>query len=705
MKNKLWLTHLLGACFAFLFAVTAVGCLATGWELNIASPHIFILWCGLFSVLPPILLYFRYGGWALLFLSVCGAFSIWHDGVLWEQLQTFAHIVSIQIGKYYKFPVLGAQISEEFDLFLILLAYLTAVSVSFCICKRWNSLIALPLPILSLAICVITIGTLPDERILFLLMLGIVLLLLTDWVRRKNPGQFASLLLMTVIPTAAALALLFGLSPREEYVCHIPELQKKAATLIEQLKSAASEAAEKNAGIEFTKSFTSPTLNLQNVGPRNNLSFTVMRVTSTYDGVVYLRGRDYDVYTGLTWESSEERTEYFTAGSAEKGTITIETTTARDIFYTPYYTVDSLSLTDGYSDNPERDRTYSYAVSLSPMEKSGTAPDYSVYTKLPEETSEGTKIIAGGASARYIAEFVEMYVQNSAEYDLNTPHMDSGYTDFARWFLEENNTGYCVHFATAAAVLLRTAGIPARFVEGYMVSCKANETVTVTNHNAHAWVEYYDKEASVWRILEATPADATVTETEAIEPDAETISEETTPDIPPIDEETPEDAEENFDAAETESQEIPPENPDDTSSSANGIGENTGAAHAAKEPFRMPEWVKTVLKSAAKILLIILLIPAQAYIRIALKRKIWNSGSPNVKTIHRWRQSRRLARSLKLRMPAELDELALKAKFSQHTITEDELALFDRFRGKISGQVDAMPWHRKIFFRWILAVK
>lgn len=536
-------------------------------------------------------------------------------------------------------------------------------------------------------------------------MLGIILLLLTDWVRRKNPGQFASLLLITVIPTAAALALLFGLSSRDEYVCHIPELQKKAVTLMEQLKSAASESAAKNAGIEFTKSFTSKTLNLQNIGPRNDISFTVMQVTSTYDGVVYLRGRDYDVYTGLTWESSEERTEYFTTGVAEDGTITIEATTARDIFYTPYYAVDSLSLTGGYSDNPKRDRSYSYAVSLSPVEKSGTAPDYSVYTKLPEETSEWAKIEAGGASAQEIAAFVGMYIQNIAEYDLNTPSMESGYTDFARWFLEKNDTGYCVHFATAAAVYLRAAGIPARFVEGYMVICKADESVTVTNHNAHAWVEYYDTETSVWRILEATPADATVTETETIEPDVETISEETTPDIPPIQEETPEDADENVDAAETESQEIPPGSSDDTSYSANGIGGNTGTSPAAKESIRMPEWVKTVLKSAAKLLLIISLISAQAYIRIALKRKNWNSGSPNVKTIHRWRQSKRLAHTLRLSLPTALDELALKAKFSQHTITEDELALFDRFRDKLSGQVEAMPWYRKIFFRWILAVK
>ena len=88
MKHKHWLTHLVGACFAFLFAVAAVGCLVTGWKLPITSTGNLLLWCGLFSVLPPILMYFKYGGWVLLLLSVRGAFALWQDGLLWEQAQT-----------------------------------------------------------------------------------------------------------------------------------------------------------------------------------------------------------------------------------------------------------------------------------------------------------------------------------------------------------------------------------------------------------------------------------------------------------------------------------------------------------------------------------------------------------------------------------------------------------------------------------------
>ena len=59
--------------------------------------------------------------------------------------------------------------------------------------------------------------------------------------------------------------------------------------------------------------------------------------------------------------------------------------------------------------------------------------------------------------------------------------------DFAVWFLEEGETGYCVHFATAATVLLRAAGVPARYVTGYMAPVEASTPTTVSADQAHAW--------------------------------------------------------------------------------------------------------------------------------------------------------------------------------------------------------------------------
>ena len=59
------------------------------------------------------------------------------------------------------------------------------------------------------------------------------------------------------------------------------------------------------------------------------------------------------------------------------------------------------------------------------------------------------------------------YVRNSAVYDTQTAAMPGNQKDFVRWFLEDSDKGYCVHFASAAAVLLQASGIPARYVTGY----------------------------------------------------------------------------------------------------------------------------------------------------------------------------------------------------------------------------------------------
>lgn len=101
-------------------------------------------------------------------------------------------------------------------------------------------------------------------------------------------------------------------------------------------------------------------------------------------------------------------------------------------------------------------------------------------------------------------EMVKNYISSSKTYSLKTPKMPSG-KDFATWFLNESNTGYCVHFATAGTLMLRALGIPARYVTGYYATAYANQTVTVTTDNAHAWVEYYSDTAG-WIPLECTPS-------------------------------------------------------------------------------------------------------------------------------------------------------------------------------------------------------
>jgi len=77
---------------------------------------------------------------------------------------------------------------------------------------------------------------------------------------------------------------------------------------------------------------------------------------------------------------------------------------------------------------------------------------------------------------------------------------------FVDHFLFVGQVGYCTYFASAMAVMARIAGVPSRYVEGFVIppSHEDMAEVTVTNLMAHAWVEVY-LEGFGWITVEATP--------------------------------------------------------------------------------------------------------------------------------------------------------------------------------------------------------
>jgi hypothetical protein len=85
--------------------------------------------------------------------------------------------------------------------------------------------------------------------------------------------------------------------------------------------------------------------------------------------------------------------------------------------------------------------------------------------------------------------------------------------DGVETFLTVTHEGYCVQFASSLTLLLREAGIPARYVEGYIASkfipnrgddAVSRYKATVRDSSAHAWVEvWYD--GIGWVQYEATP--------------------------------------------------------------------------------------------------------------------------------------------------------------------------------------------------------
>lgn len=123
------------------------------------------------------------------------------------------------------------------------------------------------------------------------------------------------------------------------------------------------------------------------------------------------------------------------------------------------------------------------------------------------------------------------YYQKNIPYTYR-PGLTPGNKDFVNYFLMENKRGYCAHFASAATLIFRYLGIPARYVEGYAIDPQdiseegkilkdqkfsqyytgyspMGETgvvsVNATDAHAHAWVEIYDQDQG-WQVVEITPA-------------------------------------------------------------------------------------------------------------------------------------------------------------------------------------------------------
>ncbi|WP_207642389.1 transglutaminase-like domain-containing protein [Pseudobacteroides cellulosolvens] len=144
---------------------------------------------------------------------------------------------------------------------------------------------------------------------------------------------------------------------------------------------------------------------------------------------------------------------------------------------------------------------------------------YTKYLQLPENLPNRIKELAEKITStqnnRYDkVKAIETYLSDNYKYTLTPDDTPSG-RDFVDYFLFDLKKGYCTYYATSMVVMLRSLGIPARYVEGYIVtsgSKKGNE-YHVTNEKAHAWVEAYF-EGFGWIKFEPTAAYASTVNNE-----------------------------------------------------------------------------------------------------------------------------------------------------------------------------------------------
>ena len=127
--------------------------------------------------------------------------------------------------------------------------------------------------------------------------------------------------------------------------------------------------------------------------------------------------------------------------------------------------------------------------------RAGSDPAGGETLKIPEGLSDEVRDLAAeitknantdGAKAKAIEEHL---TSASFTYTLHAP--TSTGTDIISDFLLRDKAGYCIHFATAMAILARIEGIPSRVAVGFTGGTQEGDGYKVTTDNMHAWPELY----------------------------------------------------------------------------------------------------------------------------------------------------------------------------------------------------------------------
>ena len=136
-----------------------------------------------------------------------------------------------------------------------------------------------------------------------------------------------------------------------------------------------------------------------------------------------------------------------------------------------------------------------------------------VYTRVPQNQLPRLRELCQNESFETLSEvtdFIKNTLDERTEYTL-TPGWSPLNGDVVEDFLFGRGRGYCVHYASAAALMYRLFGFPARYVTGYMIEPEDFErqrygtyNAVLKDRNSHAWVEIFLRDYG-WTPVDLTP--------------------------------------------------------------------------------------------------------------------------------------------------------------------------------------------------------
>lgn len=629
---------------------------------------------------------------------------VWFRVPLLESLGGILYAITGQFAKCYAGVTVLGKLGGDPAWVLCLLALPLAWITAWTVCRE-GSVMAVALscgPIL--AVCLVVVDLAPVFWLV--LLTGVMLiLLLTHSVRANNSVEGGRLSWWLVLPTVILVGAVTILWPPADYVR--TDWSDALQTLAEARLSIQR--------LGTTVLYQGPGWNadlrevdLAALGPRAETGRQVLTYRAGSE-IQYLRGVSLGVYQDNAWQAVPQSA--FTAltletqpqisqglARADSQMLEVRTSAVEPVLYTAY-DLDAIpeagrAVDDAYIQNHQSAQSYQVSYRTGALTGAAVESGYAAYVReqylaLPEEIEPqllallDAQGLTDGASPQAVAD----WVRGLGTYDINTPRIPEG-EDFALYFLTESRRGYCVHFATATALLLRALDIPARYVTGYAVSGPADTWNAVTEDSAHAWVEYFDPTWG-WLPLDPTPAAADVPPEETVEPAAPDEPDEPAESQPEEPEETPEEPDTPDEPEANDPPETAPDAPETPPA-----GEADQQPEAPARPLDL-RWLWLLTLPG-----VVGLTHLRRMLVLRGRRERCRRGHPNRRALVLWRWISQLARA-EGTVPAEaLMCLAEKARFSQHTLTEEELRVLEDARDAAIARLKQRPWRTQLWNRY-----
>ena len=707
-----------GSFILLAAAVTCtMGAIISGFGIEAEIWMLAIIWGIAAFALPASSLLWHGKGVLILLLPILGV-TLWRLREIVEGAKAVIFYITSEYSKWLYIPALfpdNTATAGEISAFLAVAGVVLAALLYFAICLRRSTCLAIAFTAPFIVLTFIIIFTQPDHWYLIGILAVYLTLLIGNSIHTGDKAPKRKRIYTALSFTLALMLVAYIAVPPDSY---------NRSQQIGSLDAAIRGFAERTGLASYKRGvgwpilqnegawgFNTSMVSVADAGVRTISDLGVLEVTASKPGTYYLRGYSMQSFDGRTWVNRITEPSFGTRSNEAVARrlpslicafynllapddaqpqvdMTIERTGDESfaVVYTPYYAFPMYQSGKSYEwsffdpdtslhelsgrfsslfDSADTEAIFDELVYIA--EQGQYYSKYSVdeYLEIDSDTRQSLfelAMAAGidpGADRVEIADKVAKYISSAGQYTLN-PYITPEDEDFALHFLTKSKQGYCIHFATAAVLMLRALDVPARFTSGFVVTVppnRAGKTIEVTDRNAHSWVEVFFDDVG-WLMLEATPPAAGTGIPDGVPRNPGAVSE-------PGSSDNRYDYPGDMTPGMTPSDGRPQETPGSTPNRGTAQGAREGPDAAA-----LALWIAIPVAIAAAALALALVLHRRNMRKTMDSR--FAQEDTNGSVVFVWRYIRSLNR--KIPPPAEIEEIALKARFSLHRISLEERA-------------------------------